>query len=407
MSIYTVGIDSTTGQSKIGNTGNDYVSTESLGTGVADNSTYLRGDNSWNSPASGSLPAGVIVMWSGLLINIPAGWNLCDGTNGTPDLRERFIKGWTDAVDPGGTGGSNTHTHDNHADLVHAGSAVADHVYTPEGDISQPTFTGDALGVHAHAAGTYANTAASAGTPAGSVSQPTFTGDALATHSHTSGTLVPSAHAGSAVTDHSAHTHSVTSNVTVADHSSHTHTYTEVPNHVHVQNLPTSQSGGQSSGTRDASTTGSSADALSTANPTGGVATGTTAGPSATLTHSPTNNAVTSGNPSATLTHSVTQPNTHTMSGSTAAITAGTPAGAVSTPTFTGDALGTHNHAFGGSSESVSSGTPTGSVSTPIFTGTEETLVHGVTQADDHVISSHSASDNQPEYLILAFIMKM
>lgn len=120
-----------------------------------------------------------------------------------------------------------------------------------------------------------------------------------------------SAHAGTAVADHAAHTHSVTSNVTVADHASHTHTYTDVPNHVHVQNLPSSQTGSQASGTRDTSTTGSIADALSTANPTGGVATGTTAGPNATLTHTPTNNAVTSGNPSATLTHSVTQPSAH------------------------------------------------------------------------------------------------
>lgn len=75
----------------------------------------------------------------------------------------------------------------------------------------------------------------------------------------------------------------------VADHASHTHTYTEVINHVHVQNLPSSQTGTQASGTRDTSTTGSTADALSTANPTGSVgATGTTAGPSATLTHSVT-----------------------------------------------------------------------------------------------------------------------
>lgn len=61
-----------------------------------------------------------------------------------------------------------------------------------------------------------------------------------------------------------------------ADESTHTHTYTQVPNHVHVQNLPSSQTGSQASGTRDASTTGSTADALSTANPTGGVATATT-----------------------------------------------------------------------------------------------------------------------------------
>lgn len=98
-----------------------------------------------------------------------------------------------------------------------------------------------------------------------------------------------------------AHTHSVTSNVTVADHASHTHTYTEVPNHVHVQTLPSTQAGNFACGTRDTSSGGTGgspgtvADALSTANPTGGVATGTTAGPNATLTHSPTNNAVTSG----------------------------------------------------------------------------------------------------------------
>jgi hypothetical protein len=80
----------------------------------------------------------------------------------------------------------------------------------------------------------------------------------------------------------------------VADHASHTHTYTEVPNHVHVQTLPSTQAGNFASGTRDTSSGGTGgspgtvADALSTANPTGGVATGTTAGPSATLTHSVT-----------------------------------------------------------------------------------------------------------------------
>jgi hypothetical protein len=120
-----------------------------------------------------------------------------------------------------------------------------------------------------------------------------------------------SAHAGTAVGDHAAHTHSVTSNVTVADHASHTHTYTEVPNHVHVQNMPSGFTGGSALFATDTSVNGSTASYLSTANNTGGVATGTTAGPNATLTHTPTNNAVTSGNPSATLTHSVTQPSAH------------------------------------------------------------------------------------------------
>jgi hypothetical protein len=40
-----------------------------------------------------AIPSGVIVMWSGTIATIPAGWLLCDGGNGTPDLRDRFIVG--------------------------------------------------------------------------------------------------------------------------------------------------------------------------------------------------------------------------------------------------------------------------------------------------------------------------
>jgi microcystin-dependent protein len=39
------------------------------------------------------VPSGVIVMWSGTVANIPADWVLCDGSNGTPDLRNRFVVG--------------------------------------------------------------------------------------------------------------------------------------------------------------------------------------------------------------------------------------------------------------------------------------------------------------------------
>ncbi len=37
------------------------------------------------------LPQGIIVMWSGS--EPPEGWAICDGTNGTPDLRGRFVVG--------------------------------------------------------------------------------------------------------------------------------------------------------------------------------------------------------------------------------------------------------------------------------------------------------------------------
>lgn len=44
-----------------------------------------------------AVPIGAIVMWAGAIADIPAGWKLCDGSNGTPDLRSRFIVGYNDS----------------------------------------------------------------------------------------------------------------------------------------------------------------------------------------------------------------------------------------------------------------------------------------------------------------------
>ncbi len=41
----------------------------------------------------GITPIGGVIMWSGADTSIPDGWALCDGNNGTPDLRERFVVG--------------------------------------------------------------------------------------------------------------------------------------------------------------------------------------------------------------------------------------------------------------------------------------------------------------------------
>ena len=58
--------------------------------------------------SSSSIPSGLICMWSGS--TVPTGWALCNGTNGTPDLRNRFIVGSGSSYAIGTTGGSNTVT---------------------------------------------------------------------------------------------------------------------------------------------------------------------------------------------------------------------------------------------------------------------------------------------------------
>lgn len=46
-----------------------------------------------SAPPAALVPVGGIIMWSGLIANIPTNWHLCDGTSGTPDLRGRMIIG--------------------------------------------------------------------------------------------------------------------------------------------------------------------------------------------------------------------------------------------------------------------------------------------------------------------------
>ena len=78
-----------------------------------------------------AIPRGVIWMWSGKLNEIPAGWALCDGNNGTPNLQGRFVLGTdiTNNINIGATGGeaahvltinempSHTHIQDSHTHI--------------------------------------------------------------------------------------------------------------------------------------------------------------------------------------------------------------------------------------------------------------------------------------------------
>lgn len=56
----------------------------------------------------GAVVAGMIMMWSGKIEDIPSGWALCDGQLGRPDLRDRFVLGGS-GRDVGISGGKKTH----------------------------------------------------------------------------------------------------------------------------------------------------------------------------------------------------------------------------------------------------------------------------------------------------------
>lgn len=88
------------------------------------------------------IPSGLICMWSGSISGIPSGWYLCDGSNGTPDLRDRFIKGAGSGVGAGAMGGSSNHSHANHANLSHANHSHDSHTGLTHADHNHDTHSG-------------------------------------------------------------------------------------------------------------------------------------------------------------------------------------------------------------------------------------------------------------------------
>jgi microcystin-dependent protein len=77
---------------------------------------------------------GMIMMWGGS--TAPTGWALCNGLNGTPDLREKFICGSSTLVPIGSTGGATSVTLslNNLPDHTHGGVGLS--------TVSSPVDTG-------------------------------------------------------------------------------------------------------------------------------------------------------------------------------------------------------------------------------------------------------------------------
>jgi hypothetical protein len=66
----------------------------------------LDGSNLINLTIPEGVPSGVIAIWSQSIATIPSGWVICDGNNGTPDLRDSFVFGAGSGQAVGTTGGS-------------------------------------------------------------------------------------------------------------------------------------------------------------------------------------------------------------------------------------------------------------------------------------------------------------
>jgi hypothetical protein len=77
--------------------------------GTAGNALISNG-SAWASQAIATFSSGMILLWSGSVGSIPTGWVLCDGSNSTPDLRDRFIVGAGSTYAVNATGGSSTIT---------------------------------------------------------------------------------------------------------------------------------------------------------------------------------------------------------------------------------------------------------------------------------------------------------
>jgi hypothetical protein len=90
------------------------------------------------------VPTGVILAWSGDETDIPDTWFLCDGANGTPDLRDKFILGAA-ATEAHLVGGSE--------DATPTGTLAAGGAHTHSLTIDDHVLTEAEIPAHQHGAG--------------------------------------------------------------------------------------------------------------------------------------------------------------------------------------------------------------------------------------------------------------
>jgi len=165
-------------------------------------------------------PKGVIIKWSGAIVDIPTGWGLCDGTNGTIDLTDRFVVGAGNTYVVGATGGANTVTL-TEAQLpphVHGLSTDGSHNHTMQsaGNHNHSAST-NSTGYHSH---TYTRYAGKWGAGSGTefwASSGTYNTGGNGTHSHTVSVGYNGSHVHT-IDSNGAHSHTVASTGGGASH---------------------------------------------------------------------------------------------------------------------------------------------------------------------------------------------
>lgn len=174
---------------------------------IQENSSPTTGgsrDGNIDQSLVGAIPLGGIILWSGLATEIPEGWIICDGLNGSPNLQDMFVVGAGLTYAVGDTGGSVTkdvsHTH-GPGSL--ATDTVATHTHGP-GSLDTDNDT------HNHGPGTLATGQDGSAATSASAAGNTYS---LGSHGHTF----------SGNTANDTHDHSVNAGVTGAD-GDHSHT---------------------------------------------------------------------------------------------------------------------------------------------------------------------------------------
>lgn len=203
-------------------------------TGVINGSAILQGGNTL-------IPVGMIMMWYGSTGSIPAGWQLCDGTNGTPDLRNKFVLGAGSTYGVLSTGGALTGSGTTSAAGSHSHGGV-----TGAGGAHGTDAYMDTQGAHDHGAVTQGHVLTTAEMPSHTHTETIGlgltgsdpVGSIVSSTGSPSGTNLPTSSAGGdqshthGITAAVGHVHNIVCGVT-ADHShtiaaetTHTHTVT-------------------------------------------------------------------------------------------------------------------------------------------------------------------------------------